>query len=167
MTKDHQAIFSVNPRNPSLSIFIINSRNPSFPSVFSPFFLIRTLSSYYGTSGFPLFSRNPSFLVITGQLPTLLSIPEFPPFLLITGWVPTFLFFFAVNPRKPFFPSLFLGRENWCITGCCEKRSIMFERSIVEKIIPNRSIRNQAFYKKNEDRMHIRGWCAACFLQTV
>ena len=109
MTKDHQAIFSVNPRNPSLSIFIINSRNPSFPSVFSPFFLIRTLSSYYGTSGFPLFSRNPSFLVITGQLPTLLSIPEFPPFLLITGRVPTFLFFFVVNPGKPFFPSLFLG----------------------------------------------------------
>ena len=33
----------------------------------------------------------------------------------------------------------------------------MFERSVVEKIIPNRSIRNQAFYKKNEDRMHIRG----------
>lgn len=86
--KKSPGYFSLNPRYPSLSFFIVNSQNPSFPSMFSPFFLSRTLSSYYGTAGFPLFSSNPSFPCYYGTaspLPYfLLSILEIPPFLLIT-----------------------------------------------------------------------------------
>ena len=102
--------FSINPRNPSFFLYFQFPESLLSFFVLS-FFLVRTLSSYYGMAGFPVFPRIPLFLLITRQLPTFLffslSIPESPPFLLITGQVPTFLFF--VNHGNPFFPSLSLG----------------------------------------------------------